>query len=260
MKNNFHTHYQRCRHADGSAEEYVISALAGGLSQLGFSDHAPFPEIDFGMRMPFCELRDYLDDINGLTLKYQADIILWKGLEIEYLPEFQSYYEDLLTKWNIDYLLMGEHFYKNAEGRTLNITDAHSTQQYLNYAQSVAEGMKTGLFKVIAHPDIYMINMLAWDDNCKRAADLIIDTAISTGTILEYNANGLRRGQKEYPDGVRYQYPHENFWHMAANTPVKVIVGSDCHNPSQVWDDAMDLAYRKLQEFGIKPVIHLMEH
>ena len=55
-KINFHTHTNRCRHADGIAADYVQSALSAGVTQLGFSDHAPFPDYDFGMRMPYCEL------------------------------------------------------------------------------------------------------------------------------------------------------------------------------------------------------------
>lgn len=66
-------------------------------TQLGFSDHAPFPDYDFGMRMPYCELSEYIEDINALTVQYRTDIILWKGLEIEYLPEYRDYYEALLT-------------------------------------------------------------------------------------------------------------------------------------------------------------------
>ena len=97
-KINFHTHTNRCRHADGIAADYVQSALSAGVTQLGFSDHAPFPDYDFGMRMPYCELSEYIEDINALTVQYRTDIILWKGLEIEYLPEYRDYYEALLTR------------------------------------------------------------------------------------------------------------------------------------------------------------------
>ncbi len=104
-----------------------------------------------------------------------------------------------------------------------------------------------------------MMAPFAWDDNCRRSADLIIDTAVATGVMLEYNANGFRRGQKRFPDGTRYQYPHEAFWEMAAEAPVKVIIGSDCHNPAQVWDDAMELALCRLRSLGITPIMQLME-
>lgn len=258
MRTNFHTHYSRCRHAGGSAEDYVRAAIKAHLSQLGFSDHAPFPEFDFGMRMPFGELQDYVNDIEILIKKYKDEIIVRKGLEIEYLPKYRDYYEELLHKWGIEYLLLGEHFYKNSFGQTANIFESPSTEQYIHYARTAAEGMKSGFFKIFAHPDIYMINSVGWDENCKKAADIIIDAAVAAGTILEYNANGIRRGLQEYPDGIRYPYPHDAFWQMAAAAPVKVIVGSDCHGPEQVWDQSVVLAHDKLHRFGIAPVTELI--
>lgn len=258
-KINFHTHTNRCRHADGIAADYVQSALSAGVTQLGFSDHAPFPDYDFGMRMPYCELSEYIEDINALTVQYRTDIILWKGLEIEYLLEYRDYYEALLTRSGMDYLLMGEHFYKNASGKTTNYTDALSTDEFPVYAQNVADGMKTGLFLAVAHPDIYMADNFVWDDNCKKAADIIIDTAVTTGTVLEYNANGFRREKKFYPDGTRYQYPHPAFWEMVKGSGARVIVGSDCHNPSQVWDVAIEKAYQNLYALGIHPISSLFD-
>lgn len=259
MKTNFHTHYSRCRHAGGNAEDYVLSAIKSHLTQLGFSDHAPFPDFNFGMRMPFNELPDYLDDVNTLIGKYGAKITIRKGLEIEYLPEYYNYYEELMTTWGIEYLLLGEHYYKNSENQTANIFYTAATEQYPYYARSIAEGLRTGFFKAVAHPDLYMLNPVAWDDNCRKAADIIIDAAVATGTILEYNANGIRRGLQEFPDGTRYPYPHDAFWQMAAKAPVKVIIGSDCHSPEQVWDKSVELAYEKLHRFGITPVTELID-
>lgn len=259
IKNNFHTHCQRCRHALGQEEDYVKSALSSGLSQLGFSDHAPYlePEADFGRRMEFHELNDYLETVDTLTERYKDKIKIRKGLEIEYLPKYLSYYEELLTKWNVEYLLLGEHFYINAKGDYGNTYEIASTDEYIFYARTVTEGMKTGFFKAVAHPDLYLLNPYAWNDDCQKAADMIIDTAVNTGTILEYNANGFRRGLQFYPDGTRYPYPDDRFWLLAAKAPVKVIVSSDCHEPKYVWDDAMELAYEKLQALGICPIFDL---
>ena len=36
---NYHTHTQRCRHATGTARDYVLAAIEGGLKELGFSDN-----------------------------------------------------------------------------------------------------------------------------------------------------------------------------------------------------------------------------
>lgn len=254
MKANYHTHTQRCRHAQGSEEDYVQSALQSGLAILGFSDHAPFPDRDFGLRMPYSELAEHIQTIDLLTEKYSADIILYKGLEIEYLPEYRAYYEYLLQTQKLDYLLLGEHFYRDRTDCLFNITQARSTEDYLDYAHALVEAMKTCCFKMIAHPDIFAMNQFAWDKNCDIASDMIIDAALSTDTILEFNANGFRRGIHDYPDGKRFMYPHRTFWEKVSESHVRVIVGSDCHNPAQVWDGFLPDSHRYLAALGISPL------
>lgn len=259
MKTNYHTHAQRCRHAFGTEEDYVKSAIQKGLSELGFSDHGPFPDDSFGMRMPYAELSEYLEEVDRLKLKYADEIILWKGLEIEYFPEFCGYYEKLLTQLNVEYLLMGEHFFKSGQEKVLNIYEISSTELYPDYAKAIVEGIHTGYFKAVVHPDLFMVGGTLWDDNCSRAADIILNAAAAYGIPLEYNANGFRRGIWDFPAGSRYPYPYEKFWQMAASAGVKVIVGSDCHEPHQVWDEAVELAYENLAKLSIEPLRELMK-
>lgn len=254
MKANYHTHTNRCRHAQGSEEDYVKSAVQAGLSILGFSDHAPFPDHDFGLRMPYSELNDYIQSIDSLTKKYYPDIILLKGLEIEYLPEYCSYYESLLYEQKLDYLILGEHFYRDPAGNLFNITQAKNTEAYIDYANSVAAAMNTEYFKIIAHPDIFAMNQFKWDKNCEIAADTIIEAAERTDTVLEFNANGLRRGIHEYPDGNRLMYPHKSFWEKVSHSRIQVIIGSDCHNPTQVWDHFLPDSYEIIKSMGISPI------
>ena len=255
MKTNYHTHTQRCLHAQGAEEDYIHAALEAGVSILGFSDHAPFPDHDFGFRMPYSELQDYFSAIDRLAKEKASDIIIKKGLEIEYLPQYMPYYERLLTQDRLDYLLLGEHFFLDKEKNVLFVSDAQDTQAHILYAQAIREALKTGLFKMLAHPDLFAMDQFAWDKNCEAACDIIIDAAVETGVILEFNANGFRRGIHEYPDGPRFMYPHRKFWEKAARSEAKVIIGSDCHEPSQVWDEQMARAQKVLAELGITPLL-----
>ncbi len=257
MKVNYHTHCNRCRHADGTAEEYVLSATHSGLDVLGFSDHGPFPDTDFKrLRMPYEELPAYLNDLKELKEKYGSQITLYSGLEIEYMKEFEPYYRALLNEMGLDYLILGQHFFKNGSGGLTDLYSLKSSEEAMEYARSACEGMRSGFFQILAHPDLYMFNAFPWDQNCEKACELLIDAAISTGTILEYNANGYRRGIHVFPDGARYYYPDRRFWEIAARhaSEIRVIVGSDCHNPSQVWDEAMNRAYHDLEKLGIAPI------
>ena len=256
MRINYHTHTNRCLHAQGSEEDYVLSAIHSNVDILGFSDHAPFPDKDFGLRMSYDQLKDYINTIDILAEKYSDNIKLAKGLETEYLPEYNQYYEDLLTKEGLQYLLLGEHFFTTAQGH-FNIYNATSTDIYIDYAKAIASALKTKYFKMIAHPDLFLLNPFAWDKNCEIACDIIINEAANTNTILEYNANGFRRGKKEYPDGIRFPYPHHAFWERVSKTNIPVIVGSDCHNPKQVWDDYVEFSYKELNTYGILPIVVL---
>ncbi len=254
MKTNYHTHTQRCLHAQGTEEDYIQAALEAGVSVLGFSDHAPFPDHDYGYRMPYSELDAYFSAVDRLAKVHSSDIIIKKSLEIEYLPQYRGYYEEILTRYAPDYLTLGEHFFLDSAGRMYNITtQATDTGIYLAYARAVAEALKTGCFQIVAHPEIFTMNHFAWDRNCDAASETIIEAAAAAGAILEFNANGFRRGLHDYPDGRRYMYPHMNFWKKVAGTGIPVIIGSDCHNPSQVWDDCMPKAQDVLRELGITP-------
>lgn len=254
MKTNYHTHTDLCRHAQGSAEDYLRSALSAGVSVLGFSDHAAFPDQDYGYRMLYEELPIYFSEVDRLKEAYAAEIVIKKSLEIEYLPKYLPFYEELIAKYKPDYLLLGEHFFLDEAGEFHNITaPAEDTSVYVSYARAIAEALKTGYFQMVAHPDIFAMSKLPWDRNCDAATDIILEAAALNGVILEFNANGFRRGIHEYPDGERYMYPHRKFWERAVGSKVPVIVGSDCHNPTQVWDEAMSHAMEVLAQIGITP-------
>ena len=68
MLSNFHTHTVRCKHAIGTERDYTETAVSKGLNILGFSDHGPFPDKDYGLRMQFEELPDYLEAIRSILI------------------------------------------------------------------------------------------------------------------------------------------------------------------------------------------------
>lgn len=248
---NYHTHCDRCRHARGKAEEYVEQALKAGVRSLGFSDHMPFYDDRFGLRMPWAELDEYLQEITALRDTYKDRMSITRGFEGEYVREDNAYYEKLLSRGDCDYLLLGQHFYQRADGQLINVYQLENTDDYEIYAANIVEAMRTGYFRYAAHPDLIFLNDFPWDDHCERACDIIVESAVKYGFALEYNANGFRRGRKPYIDGERYQYPHHRLWEKVKEAGLSVYVGSDCHAPEQVYDEIVEMAYGKLQELGI---------
>ena len=243
-KTNYHTHTPRCLHAGGTETEYIEAAIENNMIILGFSDHAPYPDNRFGLRMQYEELDDYLQTIKNFKKQYKNQIEIRVGLEIEYDSEK-----------GVEYLVLGQHIYVSPNKEYINIYSLNNTEQYIEYAQTIKEAVQTGYFAFIAHPDVIFVNDLAWDQNCELASDIIIEAAIKTKTPLEFNANGLRRGIQAFCDEERYPYPHPKFWSKVAKTNISVLINADAHHPSNIYDDKMELAYKLVDEWGLNLII-----
>lgn len=248
---NFHTHTPRCLHAAGTDTEYIESAIATKMTILGFSDHAPYPDNRFGLRMSYDQLDEYIESIKKLKNKYKDKIEIRVGLEIEYDSEKATYYEQLLNEKNVEYLALGQHLYVSPTKEYINIYSLENTNQYVEYANSIKEAAQTGYFSFVAHPDVIFLNNFAWDENSELASDIIIDTALQSKIPLEFNANGLRRGLQEFCDGSRYPYPHPKFWSKVSKHKIPVIINADAHHPSNIYDEQMKQAEELALQWGL---------
>lgn len=240
LEKNFHTHYEICGHAAGSAEDYVKEAIKLGFTELGFTEHAPFPGDAFANRMTFEELNIYLDECFRLKEAYKDQINIKVGLEAEYLWQYDNYYDWLLNKKKVEYLILGQHYYMDDDGNITWLFDRTTTgEQAVGYAKTVVNAMQTGYFSYVAHPDLYYMSDIDGDIDCAKADDILIDGASKHNFILELNANGIRRGFRSFTTGERYPYTDKLFWDKLKGSNIPVIVGSDAHEPEWLYDDAV---------------------
>ena len=118
MKTNYHTHTTRCMHATGDDEDYVLSAIKGGYRILGFSDHTPWKyRTDYvaDMRMLPEELPGYVESLKTLRKKYHDRIDIRIGLECEYFPQYIHWLKEQIKKYQLDYIIFGNHHYHTDE-------------------------------------------------------------------------------------------------------------------------------------------------
>lgn len=256
IRANYHTHTYRCKHAIGAEEDYVKSAIDSGLKILGFSDHAPY-KFDIGdLRMNIVELEEYIQIVRELEEKYKNQIQIKCGLEIEYEPKYLDYYKELLEDYKLDYLVLGQHYF-TFNNKVYNTFCLDNTDMYVPYAKTIIEAMETGYFKYIAHPDVIYINDCVWDENCENTANLIINYAKENDVILEFNANGIRKGKRIYEDGERFRYPHIKFWEKVAKTNIRVIINADAHDPAHIWDSYLDYSYEMAKDLGLNLITEI---
>ena len=239
MLTNYHTHCDRCQHAEGSVEDYVKQAIIDGFGILGMSDHLPYPHHDYGFRMDFAEIWDYIYDVRECQEKYGNRIQVLLGFESEYLRSQRRYYEELLTEYGAQYLVLGQHFFE-ADGDLKSAYYLSDTADCVAYARSISEALDTGCYSLLAHPDIVGVCCLEWDRHMDEMTDIIIDSALRNRVPLEINANGVRRGYITDSLGAHYMYPHFKFWEKVAESGAEVVISADCHTPALLSDSAMD--------------------
>ncbi len=250
VRANFHTHNYRCGHAEGDVEDYVKEAIKEGYSEIGISDHSPLPKYHFD-RMGMNELEGYLGEIREAQRKYNGKITIYKSLEIEYFEDLEDYYRELAQK--LDYLLLGLHTYV-VNGKLRDSWIINTDEDMINYALHMEKAMKSKLFQIAAHPDLYMSRRMTWSRAAEDAAHIICRAAAETGTVLEINANGIRKNLIYDKNPRRYMYPYKEFWEVAKQYNAGIIASSDCHEPESLNDEAMELARKFSEELGLKGI------
>ena len=250
MRNNYHTHTFRCYHATGTEWQYVESAWRRGIETLGFSDHAPLPFPDGHQstcRMKISLFPDYIETLLDLRERYRGRVDILIGLEAEYYPAVFPDFLELIRPYPIDYLILGQHFLGNETGMPYVGEPTEAEGRLSDYVDQVIEGMKTGVFSYLAHPDVAHFTGEA--DIYRKHMTRLCVAAKELGLPLEYNLLGLYEH--------RY-YPTPAFWEIAKEVGNTVILGVDAHSPAQMAEPAtVAQAKRELAALGLVPIENL---
>lgn len=251
MKKNYHTHHELCRHAKGTAKDYASKAYEAGFSVLGFSDHAPSAVITKDARMRFEELETYLKDVEAIKRQYEGKMIIHTGLEIEYLDTNHEYYRDLKRK--VEYFILGQHYIRPEDDKSAlrGVIGLKKGKDIIEYAKNVESAIKTGMFSLIAHPDIYLASYGRFDEDAEEAATIIIEASLKYDVPLEFNANGVRRGSINSKAGTHYRYPRKEFWDIAVQKGATAVLSADAHSPEQLNDQAIKDSESLIKAWGI---------
>lgn len=240
MLANYHTHTYRCGHAVGEDREYVETAIERGLKVLGFSDHVPMPFPDgreSNFRVHFAQLDDYVESVLNLRDEYKRDIDIRLGFEAEYYPDLFQAMLARLKSYPVDYLLLAQHFNDSRE-TVYNPSMAQDHTALVRYVDMVIEGMETGVFSYVAHPDLLYFagRSAAYRQQMTR----LCERAKALDIPLEINMLGLRTGRC---------YPNDRFWPIVKAMGCRAVIGCDAHDPNDVAEPkqlqlAMDFAAR----------------
>ena len=234
-----------------NAERYRAAAEERGIAELGAAEHLHrFTAALEVWDHPFWRewARDDLDAYCGFV-REESDLRL--GIEADFVPGREDRMANLLEQRDWDYVVGSVHFLRD---RSLD-TEDHSVwgagespeRVWRRYFETVAESARSGLFDIVAHPDLVKV----WGDRAPRPeGDLrryyepAVEAFAEARIAVEVSTAGLRKPVGEI-------YPARAYLEMVLDAGCPLALSSDAHLPEQLgfrYEQAMEL----LGELGVR--------
>jgi histidinol-phosphatase (PHP family) len=254
MSVDYHIHTGLCGHARGLPGEYIETAIKMGLSEIGFSDHAPLPpEMRDGITMREDQAEYYIGMIEGKRDEYDGRIQVRLGFEVDY-PLFDSFDRRYLSDARLDYLTGSCHFLDGWAFDHPDHIDGYSGRDidkiYSDYYDIIGSMASSGLFNIIAHFDLVKKFGYRSRRDFTGTVEGIAGIIAAGNTAVEISTSGMRKPVGEI-------YPSDEIIGIFFRMNVPVTLGSDSHSPGEVasgfphaLEKIKSAGYRKISGFS----------
>jgi histidinol-phosphatase (PHP family) len=217
-----------------NADRYRTVAAERGIAELGVAEHVyRFTAALDVWQHPFW--RQWAsDDLDRYCEFVREETDLRLGIEADFVPGREDHMANLLEAREWDYVVGSVHFLRDF---SLD-TDAYSVwgsgespdRVWRRYFETVAESARSGLYDVIAHPDLVKV----WGDRAPRPeGDLrryyepAVEAFADSGVAVEVSTAGLRKPVGEL-------YPALPYLEMVADAGCPIVLSSDAHVPDHL--------------------------
>jgi len=259
MLTDYHLHL-RPDDLDATAEEYFTEANAEhyrtaaderGIAELGVSEHIyRFRQALDVWRHPFW-LQYAHDDLDSYCAFVRERTDLRLGIEADFVPSAEDRLANVLEAREFDYVIGAVHFLREGavDMDDYSVWDSGRTADEIwrRYFQTIGEAAQSGLFDVLAHPDLVKMwggERPSPEGDLRRYYELAMDGIAESGIAVEVSTAGLRKRAGEL-------YPAPAFLAMALEAGAKVALSSDAHRPQDVGAD-YERALELLDGLGVE--------
>ncbi|HET6829737.1 MAG TPA: histidinol-phosphatase [Solirubrobacterales bacterium] len=219
---------------DVNAERFRAAAAAAGIAELGVSEHIHrFAQALDIWRHPFW-VEQAVDDIDAYC-EFLASAGLKVGIEADYVAGAEDRIETLLTARPFDYVIGAVHFIGEAavDQDRWDVWKAEGNDPdrvWQRYFEQLAAAASSGLFDVIAHPDLVKV----WGSgrpgpqrDPRAYWEPAVEAIAAAGVAVEVSTAGLRKPVAEI-------YPDAGFAALCVEAGVPFTLSSDAHLPEHV--------------------------
>jgi histidinol-phosphatase (PHP family) len=235
----------------GNAERYRTAAEEQGIAELGVAEHV----YRFAAALEVWEHPFWVDwatdDLDAYCGFVREETDLRLGIEADFVPGREDRMANLLDSRDWDYVVGSVHFLRE---RSLDTEDYSVWQSgepadkvWRRYFETLAESALSGLYDIIAHPDLVKV----WGDQAPRPDkdpryfyEPAVEAFAEAGVAVEVSTAGLRKPIGEI-------YPARPYLEMVLDAGCPIALSSDAHIPSQLgfrYEEAVKL----LEELGVR--------
>ncbi len=253
------SHSGPCRFTTERMRLYVETAQARGVQEIGITEHCnrfdafrPFMShlLRDGRETQDCLIwqeRSFREDLDA----YVEAILGAKGaglpiklsLEVDFLPEHIDEVRAVLSKYPWDYVLGSVHFL-GTWGIDMDPEYGWPTANvdavYQEYFETLVAAANSGLFHVLAHPDLVKKFGHHPSFPLDELYDQLAHAAKKADVAMEISTAGLHKPVGEL-------YPSQDLLQRCHDRGVPITLASDAHTPEHVardFDQALALARR----------------
>jgi len=216
----------------GNVERYLEAARVVGIDELGVAEHVyRFRQALDLWRHPFWEeqarddLDAYCEFVRGTPLRL--------GVECDFVPGAEDRTAALLEARDFDYVVGSVHFVGEQavdhEGWDV-WKRGDADEVWRRYFEALAESARSGLFDILAHPDLVKVWGSARplpERDPRHYYEPAVEAIAESGIAVEVSTAGLRKPVGEV-------YPARAFAQMCIDAGAAFALSSDAHLPEQV--------------------------
>ncbi|MBU5594173.1 histidinol-phosphatase HisJ [Amphibacillus sp. MSJ-3] len=252
---DYHIHTPFCPHGSSDDwEQYILKAIALGLEELSFTEHAPLPRSfidpvpEQDSAMNWRDLPTYLKLGNELKIKYQDQIKINIGFEVDYIEGYEQETKQFLDLYGdqIDDSILSVHMLKIAEGQYgcldfspevfSSIVEAFGSVEsvYHQYYQTLKMAIEAnlGYYKPTRIGHLTLIEKFSKkfpvQINQLNPIDQLLDLIKEKNYALDLNTAGL------YKPDCQSIYPNQQVTNKAKEMGIPLIPGSDSHESATI--------------------------
>jgi histidinol-phosphatase (PHP family) len=249
---DYHTHHERCGHADGSLKDMIEAALKLGMRHIGLSDHSPlfFEEADHQnpkATMAKSEFPNYVAEMVRLKEEYRGRIDVRLGVESDYIRGWMDTYGQIYAQYPLDYIIGSVHYTDGyhvfSTGRWMQ-EDVDVNQTYVNYITHVQEAARCGQFDILGHIDAMKGLQVEPTISLSKLWDETAEIIHKSGLVVEINTSGMRKKCQSW-------FPSVDLIERLHRLGVPFTFGSDAHSPEQLLHDWQGVI-QFLRNLGVK--------